>query len=77
MRPTPLSGQKGLVGRQQLTCQTRKTLYSKGAQEAAGSPLTGLPQVPGATCQVPPPPALPIFSRRWGSSFWALAPGAT
>lgn len=27
--------------------------------------------------QVPPPPALPISSRRWGSSFWALAPGAT
>lgn len=38
--------------RRQLTCQTRKSLCSKGAQEAAGGPLTGLPEVPRATCQV-------------------------
>lgn len=52
VRPTPPSGQEGLVRRWQLTCQTRKSLYSKGAQAAASSPLTGLPEVPGATCQV-------------------------
>lgn len=52
VRPAPPSGQEGLVWHWQLTCQTCKSLYSKGAQEAAGSPMTSLPEVPGATCQV-------------------------